>query len=174
MILTGLKIKSEVYNGNIHIKPFLEDNLNPNSYNYRLNNKLLEISEDVINPFSYAKCNEITLTDAGYRLDPKKVYLGSTIEEIGSDNYVTQLIGRSSVGRLGLFLQITAPLGHIGSKHCWTLELKSVQPLIIYPNMKIGQVSFWCVEGQIRFYNGKYNLYNEPHISEFSKELTNE
>ena len=60
---------------------------------------------------------------------------------------MTSLIGRSSVGRLGLFLQITADLGHLGKAHCWTLELKVVQSLIVYPHMKIGQVSFWQVTG---------------------------
>jgi dCTP deaminase len=105
-------------------------------------------------------------------LQPKKLYLGSTVEEIGSDHFVTQLIGRSSVGRLGLFLQITASLGHVGSKHCWTLELKVVQPLRIYPNMKIGQVSFWKMDGvDMIDYNGKYQKYSLPHISEFYKEI---
>ena len=83
-----------------------------------------------------------------------------------------QLIGRSSVGRLGLFLQITAPLGHIGTCHNWTLELKVVQPLIVYPKMKIGQVSFWYVTGDNKTnYEGKYWKYSGPHISEIYNEL---
>ena len=44
VILSGLKIKEEVMNGNITIEPFNDALLNPNSYNYRLSNELLEIS----------------------------------------------------------------------------------------------------------------------------------
>jgi dCTP deaminase len=95
------------------------------------------------------------------------------MEEIGSDYYVTSLIGRSSVGRLGIFLQITADLGHLGAKHCWTLELKVVQPVICYPRMKIGQVSFWCVEGETEhLYQGKYAGYSNAHRSEIHRELS--
>ncbi|OJH35768.1 dCTP deaminase domain-containing protein [Cystobacter ferrugineus] len=49
----------------------------------------------------------------GFLLQPGRVYLGSTQEVIGTDTYVPSLIGRSSLGRLGLFLQITADLGHL-------------------------------------------------------------
>jgi len=173
MILTGSKIKKEVSTGKIHIKPFVNGNTNPNSYNYRLGRYLYESTEtnflDAKKPMCFKK---IKLTDRGYTLQPGKFYLGHTHEEIGSDKYLTILIGRSSVGRLGLFLQITADLGHIQSKHCWTLELHPVQPLIVYPLMKIGQVSFWDVDGKNKLdYVGKYQKYSMPHISEFYKEL---
>lgn len=36
MILSGLKIKEEIINNNISIKPYNDYLLNPNSYNYRL------------------------------------------------------------------------------------------------------------------------------------------
>ena len=108
----------------------------------------------------------------GYVLKPHKLYLGNTIETIGSDKYVTQLIGRSSIGRLGLFLQVTAPLGHVGSRHKWTLELKCVQPLRVYPGMKIGQVTFWVMDGDktMTYNHGKYNSFDKAHISMFYKE----
>ncbi|WP_028590460.1 dCTP deaminase [Paenibacillus massiliensis] len=175
MILTGPEIIKEVMNERLHIKPFLIENVNPNSYNYRLGTSLLEITDQVIDSAERANVKEIHLTEQGHTLLPGKLYLGSTVEEIGSDHYVTQLIGRSSVGRLGLFLQITAQLGHIGSKHCWTLELKCVQPVKVYPYMKIGQVSFWSVEGdKTSSYNGKYHGYNKPHISEVFREFSHQ
>ena len=170
MILSGLKIKEEVLNGNITINPFNDSLLNPNSYNYRLGEELLLIENEVIDPKKKCKYKKIKLTKEGYLLEPNKLYLASTIEVIGSDKYVTQLIGRSSIGRLGLFLQITAPLGHVGCKHSWTLELKCVQPLRVYPNMKIGQVTFWCIDGEYNKYNGNYTNYSYPHISEFYRE----
>ncbi len=114
---------------------------------------------------------KIIIDEKGYVLQPNKLYLAATLEKIGSDKYVTHLIGRSSLGRLGLFLQITAPLGHAGCYHNWTLELKVVEPLRIYPNMVIGQVTFWHVYGD-RYYtyrDGKYNKHKKAHVSMFYK-----
>lgn len=167
MILSGLKIKEEINKGLINIEPFNENLLNPNSYNYRLSDELLEITDIVIDPKKESKYKTIKLTEEGYLLKPNHLYLGSTVESIGSSKYVTQLIGRSSTGRLGLFLQVTAPLGHVGCQHCWTLELKTVQPLRVYPNMKIGQVTFWKLVGPITqtYETGKYNHYLKPHVS---------
>ena len=172
MILSGLKIKEEVLKKRIFIEPFNEELLNPNSYNYRLGNVLYELVDDVIDPRKKCKYKKIVLGSEGYVLKPNKVYLGSTKEVIGSDNYDTQLIGRSSVGRLGLFLQVTAPLGHVGCKLNWTLELKVVQPLRIYKGMKIGQVTFWCMDGndEINYKNGRYNM-DKPNISKFYEEV---
>lgn len=172
MILSGLKIIEEVNNNRINIEPFNENLINPNSYNYRLGSILLEIDDEIIDPKKKTKYKKIEINDDGYILKPNKLYLGSTMERIGSDHYVTQLIGRSSVGRLGLFLQVTAPLGHIGCNLNWTLELKVVQPLKVYKGMKIGQVTFWCTDGNKNklYTNGKYNKYVKPHISMFYKE----
>ncbi len=176
MILSGLKIREEVIKNKIFIEPFNDNLLNPNSYNYRLGDELLEIDDSIIDPKCETKYKTIKLTDEGYVLKPHKLYLGSTLEKIGSNKYVTQLIGRSSIGRLGLFLQVTAPLGHVGCNHHWTLELKAIQPLRVYPNMKIGQVTFWMIEGDIEknYNSGKYNNYSKPHISMFYKEVNND
>lgn len=172
MILTGSKIISEVNAGNIQITPFLEEMVNPNSYNYRLAEVLYMVTETELDTKCPTEYKKIIIPEDGYCLQPGTLYLGSTFEKIGSNIYSMQLIGRSSVGRLGLFLQITAPLGHVGTCHNWTLELKVVQPLIVYPRMKIGQVSFWCVSGEnTTEYEGKYWKYSEPHISEIYKEL---
>lgn len=170
MILSGLKIEEEVRNGNISISPFSKSLLNPNSYNYRLGDEILEIDDEVIDPKRETHYKRIKLTKEGYLLKPNKLYLGSTLEKIGSSKYVTQLIGRSSIGRLGLFLQVTAPLGHVGCNHNWTLELKSVQPLRIYPGMKIGQVTFWVIDGDKIMYDGEYTDFMGPHVSTFYKE----
>lgn len=170
MILSGLKIQEEVSNGNIVISPFNKCLLNPNSYNYRLGDELLEVDNEVIDPKKETRYKRIKLTDDGYLLKPNKLYLGSTLERIGSSKYVTQLIGRSSIGRLGLFLQVTAPLGHVGCNHNWTLELKTVQPLKVYPRMKIGQVTFWVIDGDRFLYNGEYTNYMQPHVSKYFKE----
>lgn len=169
MILSGLKIKEEIKKNTININPYLDELLNPNSYNYRLADVIYEVKDNIIDSKKKTNVKKIKLNSNGYVLQPNKLYLGSTYEKIGSSKYVTQLIGRSSVGRLGLFLQVTAPLGHVGCNHCWTLELRVVQPLRIYPMMKIGQVTFWCIEGDtsINYKNGKYNKFCKAEVSKF-------
>lgn len=172
MILTGNQIVEDYQKGKISICPFDEKMVNPNSYNYRLGETIYKVNDIIVDPKSKSDIERIDLSEDGYCLLPGCLYLGSTYESIGSAEYSIQLIGRSSIGRLGLFLQISAPLGHIGTDHNWTLELKVVQPLIVYPRMKIGQVSFWKVEGENDIpYLGKYWVYSEAHESEFYREL---
>lgn len=172
MILTCNEIEKQINKGNISIKPFDKNLLNPNSYNYRLDYTLLEIDSpiDARKPCTY---RIIHLNSDGYVLQPNKLYLANTYEKIGSKKFVTQLIGRSSIGRLGMFLQITAPLGHVETYHKWTLELKVVQPLKIYPQMKIGQVTFWKIKGKkaTNYSRGEYKQYQLPQISKFFKEM---
>lgn len=167
MILTGTQIYKEVQNGNISIRPFEYSFLNPNSYNYRLSDHILEIETASINPKEPIETKRIDIPEEGYQLQPHKLYLGSTYESIGSDKYVISLIGRSSLGRLGLFLQINADLGHMGTQHKWTLELTVVQPLTIYTGMKIGQVSFWMYGGQDLSPSQKYGV-NENSYSHYN------
>jgi dCTP deaminase len=148
MILTGQAIQDEVKNGAITIEPFEPDLVNPNSYNYRLGDELLVLGDSVLDIRKQPTTTLLTIPEEGFVLQPGVVYLGHTYEAIGSNEYVPSLIGRSSLGRLGLFLQITADLGHIGTHHKWTLELKTVQPLRVYAGMRVGQVSFWQASGK--------------------------
>lgn len=166
MILTGSEIKKAIRKGSITITPFSAGLLNPNSYNYRLGNLLTEVTDAVVDAKIRQSLQRITIPEEGYVLQPGKLYLGHTLETIGSADYVVSLIGRSSVGRLGLFLQITADLGQLGKAHRWTLEMKVVQPLRIYPGMRIGQLSFWKPSGATpELYQNGYASFNQPQLS---------
>ncbi len=172
MILSGIQITNKVASGEITINPFNEKFVNPNSYNYRISKELFEVTDKVIDPKQTSSMMKINFTDKGYVLKPGKLYLASTEERIGSNKFVTSLIGRSSLGRLGVFVQITADLGNLGAIHKWTLELTVVQKVRIYPNMCIGQVSFWTSTGENAIqYEGKYHSHNGPYQSKFYKEL---
>lgn len=174
MILTGDEIEKQVKSNNIIINPFVFSNLNPNSYNYRIGPEIIEFNEDILDSKFCHKVKKINMRAEGFLLQPERIYLARTYEEIGSEKFVTSLIGRSSMGRLGLYLQITADLGQLGPSHCWTLELKVVQPLVIYPRMKIGQVSFWRTTGLGKIkYSGNYTNHSLPHVSEYFSELKN-
>lgn len=156
MILTSEAIRRSVAAGSITIHPFDEASLNPNSYNYRLGRFLKLSPAGALDPVSPTDWPEVEIPDEGVILDPGRLYLGHTLERIGSRSFVTSLIGRSSLGRLGLFLQISADLGHQGAIHSWTLELTAIQPIRIYAGMRIGQVSFWVPTGETTEYRGRY------------------
>ena len=168
MILTGKEIYKEVLAGNVIIDPFDDSLINPNSYNYRLGLELKIPCQQILDPKRVNKWKTITIPEDGILIEPGRVYLGHTYEKIGSSKFVVSLIGRSSVGRLGLYLQLSSDLGQLGAVHQWTLELTVVQPLRIYPLMRIGQVSFWKPEGDITIlYSGKYRDTNSPTPSRF-------
>src|SRR6185436_7411001 len=150
----------------ILIAPFAESQVNPNSYNVCLGDTLLTYTCDVIDPYQANPTSRINI-DGGYVLQPDQLYLGHTIEQVGSDIYVPLLFGRSSVGRLGLFVEITAPIGDIGFKGQWTLMLSPVRPLRVYPGMKIGQIMFFVSLGKIDLYHGKYQHSDGPQASRY-------
>lgn len=163
MILSGQQIAKARIAGLLTIEPFDSAQLNPNSYNYRLGTSLRMFPEHTIFDSREPKIGGVSrpIPEEGIVLEPKRLYLGHTHEVIGSSRYVTSLIGRSSVGRLGLFLQVSANLGHQGSVHKWTLELTACLPIRIYPSMLIGQITFWEVSGSPLAYAGKYGNFNE-------------
>lgn len=166
MILTGSKIREEVKNKKIVIEPFNIDNINPNSYNYTLGNYVKVYKNYVLDSKEKQEVEIINIPDEGLIIEPDKIYLGFTEEVIGSDYYVPIITGRSSTGRLGLFVQITSDLVDIGFKGRLTLQLHSTQPVKIYKGMKIGQIMFWKVFGDVKLYDGKYQSSLVPRESE--------
>jgi dCTP deaminase len=161
VILTGAAITAAISAGDIVIDPFDEGRVNPNSYNYRLGD---EIHEVVVADQGQPAAGRARLeaTDGRYLLRKDRLYLGHTLERIGSARYVTSLIGRSSVGRLGLFVQLSADLGHQGAVHRWTLELLPAMDIYVYPGQVIGQVSFWNSQGAPAPYIGWYGRHDRP------------
>ena len=81
---------------------------------------------------------------------------------MGSNRYVPIIRGRSSTGRLGIFVDITADLIDLGSINQWTLQIHVVQAVRVYPGMLIGQVTFWQTYGRREQYKGKYGLHRSP------------
>lgn len=166
MILTGSKINEEVRNKKIIIEPYDINNINPNSYNYTLGDYVKVYKNYELDSREKQEVNIIKIPEEGFVIEPNRVYLGFTEEVIGSDYYVPVITGRSSTGRLGLFVQITSDLVDIGFKGKLTLQLHSTQPVKIYKGMKIGQVMFWTVFGDICLYDGKYQDSRVPRESE--------
>lgn len=164
MILTGKEIEKEVAAGRIEIDPFDPTKLNPNSYNVTLANELYTYAVDDYEGFIDAAekhrleefAGDRTLDDDGvangWFLEPGRLYLGRTVERTHTDYYAPMLEGRSSVGRLGVFIHITAGFGDVGFDGFWTLEISCVEPVIIYAGMEIGQIFFHEVRGERTLY----------------------
>ncbi|UIK88963.1 dCTP deaminase [Arthrobacter polaris] len=166
MILTGSEISRQVSLGKISISPFDTGQLNPNSYNYRLGNSYVEFGiEDAFDSKDTVIEREKEIGPEGLLLMPNHLYLCNTVERIGSSSYVTSLIGRSSLGRLGVYLQISADLGHQGEVHQWTLEIRAVKPTRVYAGMLVGQVTFWSVMGEPKRSSGYYGKQDDPTVS---------
>lgn len=165
MILTGEEIARQVRSGYICIDPFEYSDVNPNSYNYHLGPELKTSASRQIDALHTDEWSILHLPVDGFVLEPGRVYLGSTRERIGSSHYVPSLIGRSSLGRLGVFLQISADLGNLGAIHNWTLEIVVTQPVRLYPGMRCGQVTFWEPQGDIDLYRGLMARHSDPHES---------
>jgi dCTP deaminase len=160
--LTGPAIEEAVKRGDIVIEPFNKDQLSPNSYDFRLGNRCKIYRDYELDSARENPTVDIELREEGFLLDPQRIYLFNTAEKMGSTRYVPIIRGRSSVGRLGIFIHITADLIDIGSINQWTLQLHSVIPVHVYPGMLIGQVTFWKVEGEIDLYSGKYGHVESP------------
>ena len=79
MILTGREIEEQVNSGNIAIKPFDAECIKPNSYVYHLGDTLVEVL-DVGDKKRKPKTRKIKIPQKGYVLEPKRLYLGTTVE----------------------------------------------------------------------------------------------
>lgn len=167
MILTGPEITASVRDGRLRVTPFEPAQVNPNSYNVRLGPTLMTYVEPVIDAHRPNPTSTIEIGPKGHVLQPNELYLGHTLEEVGSDVFVPLLFGRSSVGRLGLFVEITAPIGDIGFHGQWTLMLAPTRPLRVYSGMKIGQIMFFVAAGPLELYAGKYQAAQGPQASRY-------
>jgi dCTP deaminase len=192
-ILTGPEIKRHVeYTRNyragggdvppieplIEITPFDPSKLGPNSYDVHL--------APVLKVYA-GPCHYLTDPDAPWVLDPNKanptadvpippeglilrpgtLYLAATVEETYCEGLVPYLDGRSSMGRLGLSIHVTAGRGDDGFRGRWTCEMTVVHHLRVYPGMRIGQLTFHTIQGERLPYKGRYQNASGPEASKY-------
>lgn len=176
MILLGSKIQEEVEAGNICISPFDKMQLGPNSYDVRLAPTLAVYEKFPLRMDAENPTRQIIIPENGLELLPGELYLGSTIETATSHKYVPFLDGRSSSGRLGINIHVTAGVGDVGwggvpsalTYPRWTLEVTVAKPVVVFPGRRIGQVYFIVpdhVPDQHELYHGKYNNQREAQPS---------
>ncbi len=210
-LLTGPEIARLVAAGELKIEPYNADQLNPNSYNLRLCDKLLVYEkmlrlhnhlqkrcdqwdgfraqcpaemplravEDAfmhyhppqalpLEPLDMARDEPVVAVDippTGMNLWPGVMYLGATLEYTETPNHAPKLDGRSSVGRLGKMIHVTAGFGDVGFKGDWTLEIVVVYPLKVYPGVPICQIAYSTVHGERMDYTGQYQGQRGPKKS---------
>lgn len=157
MILSSNEIKRQI-NKRIFIEPFDESRINPNSYNLSLADELLVYEKDTLDMKLENPVKRLTIPPEGIILEPGRLYLGRTAEFTRTEGYVPMLEGRSSTGRLGLFIHVTAGFGDIGFAGYWTLEIFCIQPIRIYAGAQICQIYYHTVEGDcsVTYKGGKY------------------
>lgn len=150
MILSDKTILQEMEKGNIIISPFVEKHINPNSVDLTLAPGFKIYEPGVLDSRKANPVIQLTIPEKGYTLQPGQVYLYAVNERIGvKGNIRAKVEGKSSLGRLGLFIHVTAGFIDTGFEGSLVLELVATRPVIIYPNMKICQIEFARVEGEI-------------------------
>ena len=92
---------------------------------------------------------EKEMPEDGLILMPGELYIYSCNEKIGNKNNIcSTVMGKSSLGRLGLDIHICAGFVDTGFVGSLVLEMRVIHPLKVYPNQKICQIKFERVEGE--------------------------
>ena len=151
MILSDRDIRAAIAAGDIGIDPFDDKDVQPCSVDLHVD-RFFRTFHNARHPFIDVKTPMDDLTEVvevkeeeAFILHPGEFVLGSTLEYVKLPNdLVARLEGKSSLGRLGLLIHSTAGFVDAGWEGRLTLELSNVAnlPITIYPNMKIGQISF--------------------------------
>ena len=104
---------------------------------------------------------DIIIPENGAILNPQIGYLGSTVEYTETRNLFPYIDGKSSLGRNFILNHHTAGRGDDGFCGQWTLEIKTLYPTVVYPNMRIGQIYYETFIGERKPYDkNKGSHYN--------------
>ncbi len=150
MILTGAEIVKQHARQRIIIDPYDPAGVGPNSYDFHLGPTLRVYTRFPLDADGDNPTTALTIPPEGMVLEPQRLYLGHTVEILGSAYYAASYAARSSVARLGLFINLSATLGEAGFIGHWPLHLVAVQPLRIYAGMPIGQMIWWKTQGVLK------------------------
>lgn len=151
MILTGPEIRRAIGTGDIVIDPFEDERISPNAYDWRLGDVLL-ISDGHLDAAHPSDFIEQKLPPEGFELVPGNLYLGITHERTCSERYAQFINGDRTIGALGIWVHVSAPLGHVGHAIRWTLEICVARRVRVYPRMTFGKIVFLEVSGALSSY----------------------
>ncbi|MDG5785890.1 dCTP deaminase [Evansella sp. AB-P1] len=160
MVLSGRTIFSKINRKEIMIEPFTLEQIQPASIDLRLGTHFLAIDEHKNAAISLEKpgnYREIK-TEEKIILPPHTFLLATTMETLELPNNLTAFVeGRSSIGRLGLFIQ-NAGWVDPGFKGQITLELFNANslPIELTVGRRICQLVVAEVNEEAEPYKGKY------------------
>jgi dCTP deaminase len=181
MLLNGDEIIEYHNKGLIKIDPWDPTKVGSNSYDVCLYhkikiygkasiwvplNRLICEYNIILDPHKDNATTELEIPYDGLVIPKNKLILGGTNEvtESHASDLVPMIDGRSSIGRLGLMIHLTAGRGDIGYCGRWTLEIVAAEDVIIYPLMPIAQLSWVKTQSTTRRYQGHYQ--RETNITE--------
>lgn len=172
-ILTDVRIRAAIEEGDIKITPFNSEQVNPTSYDLTLGNEVV-IYSDWVETYDVTGSNEpldgrhftplnrcldakaepktksFTIDpEKGWVLKPGIGYLMHTQERICTKQFVPILDGKSSIGRLFIQVHATAGFGDPGFDGQFTLEVLVQHPVRVYPGMRICQIRFQDMNGWV-------------------------
>ena len=156
MILPDQKIYEAVKSGRIGIDPFNAEHIKPASYDMTLDKYFrfysrLQITNDpdvdplIIDVKSPRRMTKQVEVKEWFEIGPHEFVLASSIETFRFPNDLAgRCEGKSSLGRIGLTIHVTAGFFDPGFEGTATLELFNANryPIRIYPGMPIAQMSF--------------------------------
>ena len=171
MILSDRTIRSLAKNCGL-IDPFSEDQLQPWSYDVRLDGRIKRFVEDryssrihVINGYTKElmgiSMDTLNIANMAYVLRPGEFILGSTVESVSIPDYLAcRFEGKSSLGRIGLTTHVTAGFIDPGFQGTITLEIKNENqfPILLKPGMLIGQLCFIRLDAKVNRMYGSAEL----------------
>lgn len=171
MFLSDKDIKAGVENKLITLEPFNEKQLQPASYDIRLGNTFIITESHTMTVIDIErgilpKTRTVEVADGDeFVLHPGVSILGYSKEKFGSDEFLIEVNGKSSLARIGLIVHNSASIVNPGHFLNIALELCNLNnvPLILRPNMPIGQLTFSTLSSNTkRTYKqtGRYHLNN--------------
>lgn len=182
-IYSDATIIRQIRLGNITIDPIPENiQIQPSSVDLRLGNtfKTFKPTEEPIDPTKdYIDLEEemITIIQNPYTIQPGEFILGHTLETITlPDDITARIEGKSTLGRLGLTMHVTAGYIDPGFNGQITLEICNLgpRPVTLYTGMRVCQIVFEDMTTPSENpYNtrGRYMNQRGPVASKFGDKL---
>ena len=160
MILSDRDIRELLHAGRLAIDPLTEDQIQPASVDLRLGSHYLKIDENKMESITMeTEPAYLDIHSSGIVIPPHSFLLATTQEFVKLPDDVTAFVeGRSSIGRLGLFIQ-NAGWVDPGFEGTLTLELYNANrlPLKILSGRRICQLVLAQLSSpSLNPYRGKY------------------
>ncbi|WP_448583342.1 dCTP deaminase [Thermocrinis sp.] len=160
MILSDRSIKELIKKGELSIEPFEEKNIQSSSIDLRLGDDVVFYLADFIDVKEKSiPVQRVRIPEEGLVIEPKSFLLATTLEYIKLPDDITAFVeGRSSLGRLGLFIE-NAGWVDAGFEGQITLELYNANscPIRLYKGMRVCQIVLAKLDKPAeKPYRGKY------------------